>query len=269
MNVSVWSSVFRVGIILLIGLGATFLLQLGLRGVEKRMKETGMSEDRLKRMTTLVQAGRSIGRLIILLMVVLMILYELDINITPILASAGLVGLALSMGAQTIIKDFLGGIFILTENQLTIGDTITVGDITGKVEKITLRATYLRDSEGRSILIPNGDIRTVSNLTTHWSQAVVTFNLDYDADLERALQILNEANRLIQSNKEISSELLEPPSAHGWTGFTDWAVQMQITAKTRPGKQWVVARAIRRIALELLQKEGMHVAIPRQRSENV
>jgi small-conductance mechanosensitive channel len=269
MTASVWSSIFRVSIVLLIGLISTIALQLSLRGIENHMKDSGMGEDRFKRMKTLVHVGRSIGRIIILLMVVLMILYELKINITPILASAGVVGLAFSLGAQTIIKDYLGGILILTENQLTIGDTVTIEQITGKVEHITLRATYIRDSEGRLILIPNGDIRTVSNLTTHWAQVVVTFNVDYDAEMEQALQALEKAAYQVQSNKEIAPALIESPYALGWTGFTDWAVQMQIIAKTRPGQQWVVARAIRRIALELLQKEGIHVAIPRQRSENV
>ena len=192
-----------------------------------------------------------------------MILHELGINITPILASAGVVGLAFSLGAQTIIKDFLAGTIILTENQFTIGQ------LTGTVEHISLRATYLRDSEGKLNLIPNGDIRTVSNLTTQWAQVVVTINLDYEADMERALQALEESTRLVQSDQEVASAIMESPYALGWTGFADWAVQMQIIAKTKPGKQWIVARALRKAALELLQKEGIRVAIPRQRIENV
>jgi small-conductance mechanosensitive channel len=218
---------------------------------------------------TLVHAGRSIGRVFILLVVLLMILHELGINITPVLASAGVVGLAFSLGAQTVIKDFLGGVIILTENQFTIGDIITVGQLTGTVERITLRATFLRDSEGKLNLIPNGDFRTVSNLTTQWAQVVVTFNLDYEVDMERAMQALEDAICLVQSDEEIASTILESPYALGWTGFTDWAVQMQIMGKTQPGKQWSVARALRRVGLESLHKEGIRVAIPRQRHENV
>jgi small-conductance mechanosensitive channel len=269
MNSSGWISIWRVSIALFIGLASAFLLRMGLRGFEKRLKEAGVSGERLKRLATLVHAGRSIGYVIILLIVVMMILHELGINITPVLTSAGVVGLAFSLGAQTVIRDFLGGVIILTENQFTIGDVITIGQLTGTVEHITLRATYLRDSEGKLNLIPNGDIRTVSNLTTQWAQVVVTLNLDYETDMDLVLHSLEEAIRLVQSDDEINSAILESPHILGWTGFTDWAVQSQIIAKTLPGKQWPVARALRKAALDQLYKEGVRVAVPRQRIENV
>jgi small-conductance mechanosensitive channel len=269
MNSGLWLSILRTSIVLLIGLASMLIVQLSLRGVERRLKEAGTKGERLKRLTTLARAGRSIGHVLILLIVALMILYELGINITPILASAGLVGLAFSLGAQTVIKDFLGGIVILTENQFTIGDVIAVGQISGSVERITLRATYLRDGNGNLNLIPNGDIREISNMTTQWAQVVITFNLDYESDMERALQALNEAIHRVQTEKEAASAMVDAPYALGWTGFTDWAVQMQIIAKTQPGEQWTVARALRKAALETLQKEGIRVAIPRQRIENM
>jgi small-conductance mechanosensitive channel len=269
MSVSLESSILRVGVSLLIGLGSVFLIQLSLRGFDKRLKRSGVSGERLKRLTTLVHAGRSIAYVLILLIVMLTILHELGINITPILASAGVVGLAFSLGAQTVIKDFLGGVIILIENQFTIGDIITVGQITGTVEHITLRATYLRDFDGKLNLIPNGDIRTVSNLTNQWAQVVITFNVDYEADMGRTLHALEEAVRLVQSDEQLASAMLESAYALGWTGFTDWAVQSQIIAKTKPGKQWLVARALRKTALESLQKEGIRLAIPRQRVQNI
>jgi small conductance mechanosensitive channel len=244
-----------------------FILQVVLGGFEKHLRESGAAGERLKRLTTLARAGRSVGYILIFLIVLLMVLQELGINISPILASAGVVGLAFSLGAQTLIKDFLGGILILTESQFTIGDVITVGPLTGTVEHITLRATYLRDADGKLNLIPNGDIRTISNLTASWAQVVVTLNLDYDADLARAKKALEEGLAQIQSDTEIAADIVEPPYVLGWTGFTDWAVQMQIITRTRPGKQWLVARAIRKIALETMQREGIHVAIPRQRMD--
>jgi small-conductance mechanosensitive channel len=269
MNSNIWVSIWRVGIALMVGIGCVLILRLSLRNVEKRLIESAIHEERLKRLKTLVHAGRSIGYVLILLIVGLMILHELGMNVTPILASAGVVGLAFSLGAQTVIKDFLGGVLILTENQFTIGDVITVGQLTGTVEHITLRATYLRDTEGKLNLIPNGDIRTISNLTTQWAQVVITFNVDYEADMGCALHALEESTHLVQSNEEIASAIIETPYTLGWTGFTDWAVQMQIIARTRPGKQWIVARALRKAALEILQKEGIRVAVPRQRIENL
>jgi small conductance mechanosensitive channel len=267
MNSNLWFSVWRVAIVLLVGLGSMLVWQLILRGTKRRLKESDVSGERLQRLTTLTNAGQSIGHVLIFLIVLLMILHELSINITPILASAGVVGLAFSLGAQTVIKDYLGGILILVEDQFGIGDVISVGQFSGVVERITLRATYLRDIEGKLNLIPNGDIRAVSNLTMQWAQVVVTFNVDYDADLERALHTLEEAARLVQSDEKIASAIVEAPYALGWNGFTDWAVQMQLIAKTQPGKQWDVARALRETALKLLQKEGIRVAIPRQRIE--
>ena len=267
MNSNLWFSIWRVVIVLLVGLGGMLILQLTLRGIKRRLKESDVAGERLQRLTTLTNAGQSIGHVLIVLIIILMILHELSINITPILASAGVVGLAFSLGAQTVIKDYLGGILILIEDQFGIGDVISVGQFSGVVERITLRATYLRDIEGKLNLIPNGDIRSVSNMTTQWAQVVVTFNLDYDADLEHALHILEETARLVQSDEKIAPAIVEAPYALGWNGFTDWAVQMQLIAKTQPGKQWDVARVLRKTALELLQKEGIHVAIPRQRIE--
>jgi small-conductance mechanosensitive channel len=267
VNTSLLISTWRVGIALMVGVGFIFILHLGLRGIEKRLNKSAIQGERLKRLTTLVHAGRSIGYVLIVLIVVLMILHELGINITPILASAGVVGLAFSLGAQTVIKDFLAGVVILAENQFKIGDVIAIGQMTGTVEHISLRATYLRDNEGKLNLIPNGDIRTISNLTTHWAQVVITFNVDYEADMECVLRALEEATRLVQADEKIASVILEDPYALGWAGFTDWAVQMQVIAKTKPGQQWLVARAVRKIALELLQKEGIRVAVPRRRIE--
>jgi small-conductance mechanosensitive channel len=147
VNSNIWFSLWRVSIALLVGLGSIFVLHLSLRGFDRRLKKSGGSGERLKRLKTLVHAWRSIGHVVIALITVLMVLHELGINITPILASAGVVGLALSLGAQTVIKDLLGGVIILSENQFAIGDIITVGQFTGTVERITLRATYLRDND--------------------------------------------------------------------------------------------------------------------------
>ena len=269
MNSGLLISAWRVGIVLAVGVGCVILLHSALRNFERHLSQAANQGERLKRMTTLVHAGRSIGYVLILLIVVLMILHELGINFTPILASAGVVGLAFSLGAQTVIRDFLGGIVILTENQFKIGDVVTVGQITGTVEHISLRATYLRDSEGKLNLIPNGDIRTISNLTNQWSQTIVRFNFDYDNDMEHTLHILEDAIRIVQAEPEITPSILETPHALGWSGFTDWGVQMQVIAKTKAGQQWVVAWAIRKTTLEQLKNAGIRVAVPRQRFENI
>jgi small-conductance mechanosensitive channel len=269
MSVSAWNSLGRIGITLLVGLAGMILLQLVLRGVVKGLRKSGASGDRFERLVTLAYVLRSIGQVVILLIVLLTVMNELGINITPLLASAGVVGLALSLGAQTIIKDYLGGMLILVENQFNIGDVISVGPVTGTVERLTLRATYIRDVEGKLNLVPNGDIRILSNLTMQWAQVVVTLTVDYETDMPRALQALEKAVQSVQSNEEDAAVLQNTPKVFGWAGFTDWGVQMQIIARTEPGKQWQVGRSLRKAALEHLEQDGIRIAIPRQRVESL
>ncbi len=255
----------RIGIILVVGLVLVLLFHLVLRRLESHVKKLAKERERLARLNTLFQAGRSFGHVVIFMVILLMILHELDINIAPVLASAGVVGLAFSLGSQTIIKDYLGGILILTENQFAVGDVLTINTLTGTVERITMRATYLRDGDGKLLLIPNGDIRVVSNLTIQWAQVVVTLNVEYEADMGKVLNALDNAAKVIQADPEITEAIMEAPKTFGWTGFTDWAVQAQITVRTYPGMQWTVGRKLRKAMLECFQSEGIRVAIPAQR----
>ncbi len=195
--------------------------------------------------------------LIIAGIVLLMILYELGFNIVPILASAGLAGLVLSLGSQTFIRDFFGGVLILVENLFTVGDVIQVADNRGKVERITLRATYLRNLEGEIVIIPNGDIRTFRNLTTDWSRAVVTLNVPRDADMDRVMDALHAASQAVGADETVAPYLLEAPEAEGWIDLTDAAIQVRFTAKTAPGKQWQVAQALRKYALQELSEKNL------------
>jgi small-conductance mechanosensitive channel len=255
----------KISIILVVGLALALLMHLVLRRLESRIENTTKGRERLARLKTLFQAGRSFGHVVIFTVVLLMVLHEMGINIAPVLASAGVVGLAFSLGSQTIIKDYLGGILILSENQFAVGDVLTINTLTGTVERITMRATYLRDGEGKLHLIPNGDIRIVTNLTTQWAQVIITLNVDYEADMGVVLRALDEAAEAIQTDQEIATAILEAPKTFGWTGFTDWAVQVQITVRTNPGMQWAVGRTLRKTVLDCLHKEGVRVALPVQR----
>lgn len=256
--------VLQLGLIGLLAFLAWRSLQLAASQAERRLEKPGASVEQLDRLKTLVHAGRSVGYVLILTVAGMMALQTMGVNVAPLLAGAGVVGLALSLGAQTLIRDFIGGILILVENQFTIGDTIQVGGVTGNVERITLRATYLRDVEGRLHVIPNGDIRTVSNLTVGWARAIVDLNVDYQADMARVLRVLEDAARAAQEDASIKSDLLEPPQVLGWVGLKEWAVQVRLMAKTAPGKQWGVTVALRRHALEALQAAGIGVALPIQ-----
>ena len=251
--------ILRLGLIGLL----TFLAWRGLQWIAgqaaRRLERPDATAEQLDRLKTLVYAGRSVGYVLILVIAGLMALQTLGVNIAPLLAGAGVAGLALSLGAQTLIRDFIGGIVILAENQFTIGDTIQVGTVTGSVERITLRATYLRDPEGRLHIIPNGDIRLVSNLTVGWARAIVDLDIDYRADMDKVLCALENAARKAQAASEVQASLLEPPQVVGWVGLRDRTVQVRLMAKTRPGHQWAVAMALRKHAVEALRIAGIEV----------
>ncbi len=249
MNPINLQAAWNIGAIVLLGLLVYIILGLVSRRIDKRISIRVRSEEQRKRLKTLLQAGRSVGHVIIMLVIILEILYEMKINIAPILASAGVAGLALSLGAQTFIKDFFGGVVILVENQFTVGDVIKIGDLTGTVERITLRATYLRDSEGKRISIPNGDIRTVSNLSTEWARAVVTLSVPLDADMNQVMDALGQAAQEAGQDKHIQDCLLALPEAVGWADITETAVRVQLAARTKPGRQWEVAQVLRKYAL--------------------
>jgi small conductance mechanosensitive channel len=145
---------------------------------------------------------------------------------------------------------------VLVESQFTVGDTIRIGDLTGTVERITLRATYLRDLEGNRIAVPNGDIRTVSNLSAEWARAVVTLSVPITANMEQVTQALNQAAQEAGQDESIAGFLLASPEVQGWVDLTETAVRVRLLAKTKPGKQWEVAQALRRHAMQSLHGEA-------------
>jgi small conductance mechanosensitive channel len=254
----------RLLLILAVAIALRGALRAATAQVERRLAQVTRDPERLSRLNTLTHFGQGVAYSLILLVCGLMALNALGINIAPLLAGAGVAGLALSLGAQTLIKDFIGGTLILAENQFTVGDVIRAGGAEGEVERITLRATYLRDGEGVLHLVPNGDLRLVSNLTADWARAVVDLQVDYRADMTRVLAALNAAAAKTQADAQIKDDLLDEPETAGWMGLKDGAVKVQLMVKTRPGKQWKAARLLRQYALEALGAEGVRVAIPAQ-----
>ncbi len=246
-------------IILIIGLALLAIggLSSAARRLLNRMSSQTDNPEYLSRLKTLLSVGRSFAYILVLAVAGLMVLQTLDINITPLIAGAGIAGLALSLGAQTLIKDFIGGILILSENQFNVGDTISVGEQTGEVVRITLRATYLRDLEGRLHLIPNGDIRSLVNLTSGWARAIVDFSIPFDADMESVTQALKKAADQAQNDPGIAPDLLEKPQVVGWIGHQDWTVQVRLMAKTRAGRQFQVANALRQYGFLALKDAGV------------
>lgn len=219
------------------------------------------SEGDLKRLDTLERVGVSALRVVVLSALVLSFLDVVGVNVKGLLAGVGVAGLGLSLAAQSIIKDFLCGILIFTENQFNVGDVVSIGSFSGVVESFNLRVTHLRNLDGELIIIPNGQINTVVNQTKGWSVAKVEVGISYEADHGRFMELMKECGaRLLDEMEEL---VLEPPEVQGIVDFRDSWMTLRVLIKTRPGRHWEVGRRYRAILKEAIDQRGMAMAYPR------
>src|SRR5579871_2640743 len=197
---------------------------------------------RAQQISTVVGVIRSAGVFVILLVAVMQILPVFSINIAPLLASAGIAGLAIGFGAQTLVKDVINGFFILAENQFEVGDTIKVAGVQGTVEEVTMRRTILRDADGTLHIVPNGNIQIVSNTTRDWSQVTLHVAADYSEDSDRVLQLLQQVAEEFYNSTNFREEIVAQPEVPGIERITGQEVDYLMLVKVRPGKQFEVAR---------------------------
>src|SRR5919107_1852681 len=200
---------------------------------------------RERRGKTISQLLRSVGRVVIFV-IALLLTFNIFIDIGPILAGAGILGLAVSFGAQSLVKDVISGFFILFENQFAIGDVVEAGGKSGLVEKMTLRVVVLRDTEGAMHVIPNGEIKVVSNMTRGWSRAVVDVGVGYEEDVDRALAVVRDEAAEFSGDEAWVSQLDGPVEVPGIESLGDSAMVIRSLIKTQPGSQWNAAREYRR-----------------------
>ena len=215
--------------------------------------------DRRRRLQTLRKAAKSTIQVIILVIAVLIGLGTIGIDIGPALAAAGILGLTISLGAQTLIKDVIGGLTILLEDEYRVGDQVKIGSVSGEVERITLRRTDVRDVEGRLFMVPNGEVRVLANETRDWARAMVELNFGFDSDVDKAVAVLVEALARLAADPRVKPHLLAAPEIFGWNAFNEWSVIVRLSAKVTAGKQADVARPMRQYALEALQEAGVPV----------
>jgi len=212
---------------------------------------------------TISQLLRSVGRMVIISLALLSTL-NVFVNIGPLLAGAGILGLAVSFGAQSLVKDVISGFFVLMENQFVVGDVIEVAGRSGVVEQMTLRVVMLRDAEGVLHIIPNGQITTVSNKTRRWGRAVVDVGVGYDTDVDRALTVLRDELTRFAADPAWHSRLDGTPEVLGVEGLQDSAVVIRTLTRTVAGSQWEVAREIRRRFKNRLDQEGIEIPYPQR-----
>jgi moderate conductance mechanosensitive channel len=234
------------------------------RFLEREIEEEDPLVRRLReqRARTIASLFGNVAAIAIVVVSALTILDILIANTGPILASFGIIGLAFSFGAQSLVKDVISGTFMLMEGQFGIGDVVRVSDVSGMVEKITLRTTVLRDVEGVVHIIPNGEITRVSNLTKSWSRAVLNVGVAYREDVDHVMDVLRDLLREFHADPEWRGLLLEEPQVPGVESLGDSAVVIRVIAKTLPLKQWDVSRELRRRIKNRFDQEGIEIPFP-------
>jgi len=220
-------------------------------------------DERRKRAQTLGATSRRILSALIWSVAVLVILRELDVDITPVLTGAGIIGLAIGFGAQTLVKDIISGIFVIAEDQVRVGDIAVVNGVEGTVEEINLRTIVLRNLEGVVYTISNGDIRTLANRSKDFAYYVMSFGIDYDDDSDEAVAAAMQAGVELQADPMFGPFILEPLEVLGMEDLNATQATLRFRIKTLPHKQWDVGRELRRRVKRAFKARGVRLPGPK------
>lgn len=267
-------NLFRVPFrLFIVGLGVYFLTRFSFILIEKFTSALANNylltpEANLRLQLRISTISSVIKSIVIISWIVAGILVGLSVsgvNIGPLLAGAGLIGVAISLASQNLIRDAINGFFIILEDQYAVGDVVGIGEAVGFVEAINLRITQLRDTEGRLVTIPNSEIRTVTNYTSNWSQVDLKIPIAYHSDMEKAIQIVEEISANLAADNDWKRDILEPPNLLGVDEFSNQGLIIRVWIKTKPLKQWPIAREYRRRIKIAFDKAGIDLALPHQK----
>jgi small conductance mechanosensitive channel len=199
----------------------------------------------------------SVGTFTVIFVAALEVLSQLGFNLGPVLASAGIAGLAIGFGAQALVKDVINGFFILLENQYDVGDTVRVASVAGTVEDMSLRRTVLRDADGSVHTIPNSEIKLVSNLTRDWSQVLLRTTTAYSENSDRVMGLLKEVGEAMAGDPEWERDFVVTARVLGIERVANGEVEYLLGSRVRPGRQYDVGRELRRRIKESFEKNGV------------
>lgn len=253
----------RIFAVLIIAFILTRLLKVVSRHLGDLSKRQGLpSAMRSQQLRTLSSVIYSVGVAVILFLAAMQILPLLGINMGPLLASAGIAGLAIGFGAQTLVKDFINGFLILVENQYDIGDTVRIAGVQGVVEAMTLRRTVLRDDNGAIHNVPSSAIVIVSNLTRDWTRVPMHVSVAYGADTDRVIRLLEEVGEEIANDPKYADMIVAKPEVPGIDKVSGAEVDYLMLLKTKPGAQYAVSRELRRRIKASFEKNGVEPGNP-------
>jgi small-conductance mechanosensitive channel len=218
--------------------------------------------ERAKRARTLGSLVQKVSTIAISSIAILMILKELAIDITPVLTGAGIAGLAVGFGAQTVVRDVISGFFLILEDQVRVGDVAAINGTGGLVEQINLRTIVLRDEEGAVHVFPNGAIATLANRSKDFSYYVIALPVPYNEDADRIASVIRDTAEALRQDPRLGPFILEPVEIMGIDAFGDWSMQLKLRIKTVPLKQWDVGRELRKRLRRALDEHGVKVPFP-------
>ena len=225
---------------------------------------TLLSERRAQRAKTIGSVFKSITSVLVFGTAFMMILAELGVDLAPVLASAGILGVAIGFGAQNVVKDFLSGVFMMLEDQYGVGDVVDVGEASGTVEAVGLRITTMRDVSGTVWYVRNGEILRVGNSSQGFAVAVVDVPIGYGADVEQATEIIDRVATELTGNEPIADDVLEPPEVLGVERVSATeGIMLRLTVKVRPGRQWAVQRSLRARIVAAFEDAGIQGPVVR------
>ncbi|MEO5691326.1 MAG: mechanosensitive ion channel family protein [Candidatus Saccharimonadales bacterium] len=228
-----------------------------------RSRDNEMTVDDIKkRQNTLIDLLTAVWKWLVVIVASIMLITELlpTVDLAPVFASAGIIGIALGFGAQSLIKDFLSGLFIISENQYRVGDVVDLEGAAGTVEHVGLRSTILRDADGNVHYIPNGNIMHVINKTMGYSKVNFTLSVHPDTDIDTLSTVINEAGQQMFDDESWKDKLLEAPYFLNIGAFSDTSMEVTIVGKTAPSAQWSVTGELRRRLLRAFHKNSIELA---------
>jgi small-conductance mechanosensitive channel len=256
----------RIAIILAVGAVVYGILQYVIPRLIRHAVENQL---RTKPKVEMKKRTRTLSRVIvntlvffIVVVVLFTIFAEIGVNIAPALASLGIVGLAVGFGAQSMVKDFINGLFILLENQYGIGDVVKIAGIAGKVEEVNLRRTVLRDLDGVVHYIPNGEITTASNYTKEFSRVNLDISVGYNEKLDRVIKVINRVCTNMAKSKEWNAKIIKTPQVLRVDSLSDSGIEIKILGETVPLAQWEIMGELRKRIKAEFDKEGIEIPWP-------
>jgi moderate conductance mechanosensitive channel len=260
-----WLPELKAALRILIILVAAWVAQMVVRRVVRRIRihfAARANGEEAKRIETLGRVIRYTLTVLMLLVAGMLILNEVGVSIAPILGAAGVVGVAVGFGAQSLIKDYFTGFFLLVENQIRVGDVVEIADKTGLVEEITLRRVRLRGYDGSVHYVSNGLITTVTNMSTEFAQAVIDVGIAYKADIDAAFDVIRQVARDMRAHPQFTPRILDDLDLAGVESLADSAVVIRCRIKVLPLEQWSVRREFNKRVKEALDRAGIEIPFP-------